>query len=233
MLPSLLNRTILTLFFFLTTVGSVQAQGINVCGDLRNAYGPYDYRTRDRSKIEVVDRFHFDADVEFLAKPKTSTGGFGADLDYTLRAIPNHHRALMTLVRLVDREKAVKPHGSRYTVDCWFDRAERFSPDDVMVKTIYGLYLAQSRQFQAARKKLESARAMNSGDANVDYNLGLVYFDLKEYDLALESAHRAYAAGFPLPGLRNKLKRAGRWTDPLPQASPSLESDKIDERTLP
>ena len=45
-------------------------------------------------------------------------------------------------------------------------------------------------------------------------DLGLAYADLKQYDKALESAHRAYGAGFPLPGLKNKLKRAGKWREP-------------------
>ena len=35
-----------------------------------------------------------------------------------------------------------------------------------------------------------------------------------QYDKALASAHRAYGAGFPLPGLKNKLKRAGKWREP-------------------
>lgn len=188
-------------------------QAFDVCGELRNAYGPYDYRVADRQKISIVEQYHFDAGVESLTKAKTSTSGFGGDLDYTLRAIPNHHRALMTLRNLAARDKTDKPRGSRYTVDCWFRRAERFAPDDVMVKTIYGLYLAQAKQTKAAREKLEQARSMNSSDPNVHYNLGLVYLDLGEYALARESARNAYAAGFPLPGLREKLKRAGQWTD--------------------
>lgn len=185
----------------------------DVCGELRNAYGPYDYRVADRQKISIVEQYHFDAGVESLTKAKTSTSGFGGDLDYTLRAVPNHHRALMTLRILAAREKTDKPRGSRYTVDCWFRRAERFAPDDVMVKTIYGLYLAQVKQSKAAREKLEQARSMNSSDPNVHYNLGLVYFDLGEYALARESARKAYAGGFPLPGLREKLKRAGQWVE--------------------
>lgn len=192
-------------------LSTAQAQAFEPCGDLRNAYGPYDYRHADRQKISIVEQYHFDAGVESLTKAKTSTSGFGGDLDYTLRAIPNHHRALMTLKHLATRERTDKPRGSRYTVDCWFRRAELFAPDDAMVKTIYGLYLAQTKQTKPAREKLEQARSMNSSDPNVNYNLGLVYFDLGEYGLARESAQNAYAAGFPLPGLRDKLKRAGRW----------------------
>lgn len=192
-------------------VSASQVQAFDPCGELRNPYGPFDYRIADRQKIEIVEQYHFDSGVESLTKAKTSTSGFGGDLDYTLRAVPNHHRALMTLRSLAAREKTDKPRGSRYTVDCWFRRAERFAQDDVMVKTIYGLYLAQAKQTKLAREKLEQARSMNSSDPNVHYNLGLVYFDLGEYGLARESAEKAYAAGFPLPGLRDKLKRVKQW----------------------
>jgi len=37
--------------------------------------------------------------------------------------------------------------------------------------------------------------------------------ELKEYDLALKHALRAYELGYPLMGLKNKLKRLGVWAD--------------------
>ena len=51
------------------------------------------------------------------------------------------------------------------------------------------------------------------GDANVAYNLGLIYVDLKDYENAREYAKRAYDGGFPLPGLRQKLVQAGQWRE--------------------
>ena len=93
-------------------------------------------------------------------------------------------------------------------------RAETFRPDDAMVKVIYGLFLMQAGRAKDAIAKLEAARDLDTQNANVHYNLGLAYADLKQYDKALESAHRAYGAGFPLPGLKNKLKRAGKWREP-------------------
>lgn len=190
-----------------------------VCGNLHNAYGPYDYRTR-MDKIRIVELYHFDSGVATLTKSKGTI--FGGDLDYTLRASPNHHRALMTMVELVRREKTTKPRGSRYTIDCWFNRAERFSPDDAMVKTIYGLYLVRSGRTQAGVEKLETARKLDARNANVSYNLGLAYVELKQYDKALESAHAAYRMGFPLPGLREKLRRVGQWRE-LPESKASVK----------
>jgi hypothetical protein len=38
-----------------------------------------------------------------------------------------------------------------------------------------------------------------------------MYFDMKDYGKAVEYAKKAYDLGFPLAGLRNKLKQAGKW----------------------
>jgi len=40
-------------------------------------------------------------------------------------------------------------------------------------------------------------------------NMGLLYFDLKNYKLAQDYAQKACQLGYPLPGLRNKLKGMG------------------------
>ena len=64
-----------------------------------------------------------------------------------------------------------------------------------------------------ALKYLESARNSGIQDANLHYNLGLAYVKLKRYDEAMTEARKAYAMGFPLPGLRNQLQRAGKWRD--------------------
>ena len=90
--------------------------------------------------------------------------------------------------------------GGKYTVECWFDRAIRFAPDDAMVKVVYGIYLIKRGKPQEAVGQLEAALAAAGDNANVHYNLGLAYVDLKRYDKALDSAHAAYRLGFPFPG---------------------------------
>ncbi len=186
------------------------------CGSLQKeqgGHGPYDYRV-DKDKLPVVELHHVDAGVETFTRQKT--GAFGGDIDYTLRAFPNHHRALMAMVNLGVKEKTNHARGARYTVDCYLLRAEAYRPDDSMVRVIYGLYYLKHGRPGDAVKKLEEARSIAGDDANVHYNLGLAYTDLKEYDKALKSAHVAYSKGFPLPGLRDRLRRAGVWRD-LPQ----------------
>jgi tetratricopeptide (TPR) repeat protein len=153
-----------------------------------------------------------------------TTGSLGGDIDYTLRAFPNHPGALMSMVRLGDKEKTAKPSGSRYTVECWLNRAVRFRDNDATVKMIYATYLAKKGSNAEALKKLNDAVQLGEDNANLQYNIGLVYFNLGKYDEALNHAHLAYQAGFPLPGLRDKLKRAGKWKELSANASSNGDS---------
>ena len=53
------------------------------------------------------------------------------------------------------------------------------------------------------------ALKLDQGNANIHYNLGLVYLDLKDYPKAREHAQRAYELGFALTGLRKRLEAGG------------------------
>lgn len=184
-----------------------------VCGDpASEGSNAQDYRTASPEARHVVERRHFTEDVRMMRRG-TSTSEIGADIAYTLRKFPNHYQALMTMGDYALKVKRNPAPGGQYTVECWFERAMRFKPDDAVVKTVYGLYLIKASRPKDAVTQLEAAAAQAGDDANVHYNLGLAYADLKQYDKALKSAHVAYRLGFPLPGLKNKLQRAGAWRE--------------------
>lgn len=188
------------------------AQGApNACGDLWNAYGPYDYRT-DRDRLAIVERFHFTPQVEALISGKS--GRIGGDLDYTLRAFPNHHRALLAMARYSEKLKTDKPDRANYTVDCYFDRAMRFAPDDSVVRVIFATHLAKTQREEFAVKQLEVASEVAKDNSFSQYNIGLVYLEMKRYDLALRQAHKAIELGFPGTELKTKLVEAGKWAEP-------------------
>lgn len=197
------------------------------CGSLQNAYGPYDYRT-DKDKLSVVEAYHFTPEVASLIRGKS--GHIGGDLDYTLRAFPNHPRALIAMAQLGEREKTTKVFGAQYSVECYLHRASRFRNDDGTVKMIYANYLVKKGRSKEALKQLNDAVSLSDSNTSLDYNIALVYLDLKEYDKSLTYAHKAYQAGFPLPGLRDRLKRAGKWREFVPEAKVSSRSD--DEGSL-
>jgi hypothetical protein len=190
--------------------GTLLAEGED-CGDLRNAFGPYDYRTIPATPLSLVEAGHFTPNVEYLIKGQS--GYLGADLDYTLRAIPNHPRAIVSMANLGFRDKKDPPKGARYTVDCWFDRAIRFAPDDPKIRTAHGYYLSRKGKHQEAVDEFRYALELGADDGNTHYNLGLAHFNLKQYDEALKQAKLADERGFPLQGLKNKLKAVDKWTD--------------------
>lgn len=200
------------LMLFWGICGPALAQGNPECGDLRGGYGPFDYRTASQKNREIVERFHFTPDVENLRRGE-STVNIAGDLNYTLRAFPNHPRALLSMMKLGEKAKTERPRGALYTVECYFERATRFAPDDGTVRVLYGIYLSKKGRKDEAIKQLEAARELVGEDANIHYNIGLAYYDLKDYEKALLHAQTAYRLGFPLPGLRDKLKKAGKWRD--------------------
>ncbi|MFN0299637.1 MAG: ABC transporter permease [Burkholderiales bacterium] len=188
------------------------ARADNDCGSLANSFGPFDYRSARKADKQVVESHHFDANVESLKRGVTDTR-IAHDIDYTLRVFPNHPRALWAISRLSLREKRNHLPGANYTVDCYFDRAIRFQPDDARVRLVYGLHLVREGKRENAVDQLEKAGKLGENVADIRYNLGLAYFDLKNYDRALAEAKLAYGMGFPLPGLRDKLKSVGKWQD--------------------
>ena len=73
------------------------------CGPLANAFGPFDYRTEKGNSLYLVESAHFTPAVEAVIAGNTTY--IGGDLDYTLRAFPNHHRALMSMIRSKRNER--------------------------------------------------------------------------------------------------------------------------------
>ncbi len=186
------------------------------CGSLETHFGPFDYRV-DKSKLPIVERHHFTPDIERLSAGAPNPGG---NIVYTLHAFPNHHRALMSLIRYGEKQRSDRPRGLPVTIECFMLRAEAFADDDAMVKMISGLYYLKHDQAKIAVERLEQADKLGSANPNLYYNLGLAYLEVGEKEKALQNAHKAYAAGFPLPGLKNRLKRAGAWRDLPPKPAP-------------
>lgn len=182
------------------------------CGSLDNPYGPFDYRLQ-KGKLSIVEQYHFTPNVENLVTGKSSTY-VGGDLDYTLRASPNHHRALMAMMRLGEKQKTPQPQGLSYSVECYFERALRFRSDDSIARMIYATFLFKNKREAEAIKQLGLASESAGDNPFTHYNIGLIYLDLKKYDLALVQAHKTYGLGFVQPALREQLKKLGKWKEP-------------------
>lgn len=195
----------------------------NTCGDLANGFGPHDYRSADRAVLGLVERPHFPPRVEALISG--SSGSIGAELDYTLRAFPNHHRALNAVMRYGEKTKSPQPRDLRYSVECYFDRALRFRRDDMVARMLYAQFLARSKREPEAIAQLAMVGEEAKDSAFTHYNLGLLYFDLRRYDEASAHAAKAYAMGIQRPELRERLQGVGRRVESgAPAASAPADS---------
>jgi tetratricopeptide (TPR) repeat protein len=195
----------------LAWAGPALAQSAAECGDLRNAVGPYDYRTASRAEREIVENYHFTPKVQTMQSGET--GSIGSDVAYLLKAFPNHPRGLYVMAEQARRERRGTAQGAGYSVSCWFERAIRFRPDDGNVRIVFGIELLKDGKRKEAAAQLDRAIELIGDDPNAHYNAGLAYFDLGNYPKAREHAKKAYALGFSLPGLRNKLEKAGQWSN--------------------
>jgi tetratricopeptide (TPR) repeat protein len=197
----------------------VSAQSLAGCDmTLRSdGNGPYDYRTQ-RNALAVVEKRHFTAAVERLQRGESTTQP-GPDLDYTLNKFPNHHRALLTLVRLGEKLKGDRDPTMQHSISCRFERALRFRADDILVRLIYAMHLHKLQMLPAAQQQLARASSEAGDNGLTHYNIGMVYSDLGLLDEALVSAHRAMQLGvLNKPELKQRLERAGRWREPVAAA---------------
>lgn len=200
------------------------------CGVLRmqGRFGPYDYRpekyipdvyNNHALLLKTVEEFHFTADVESLRRGRNNATA-GPDLGYTLHAFPNHHRALIAMMALGEKEKTSTPAGAYYSIECWLRRAVQWRPDDNIVRMIAAKYFVKSNRLAEAEQQLVIVAKNADGLAFTHNNIGLIYFEMKNYDMALTHAHIAYDLGLINPNLREQLKSVGRWSD-LPAPAPA------------
>lgn len=190
----------------------VTGEAFATCGAPLNAnnFGrPIDYyNPREKPQIQLVEKFHFTPKVEALLAGESSP--IPDDLHYTLRHIPNHPRALDAMSRwqVANRRPATAAY---WEAECYFERAIEFRPEDATLYLLYGIHLHRKKELDAALVQYQEALRLEPDRAETHYNIGLLHFDRKDYAAARAAAIRAYELGYPLAGLRNRLKRVGEW----------------------
>ncbi len=186
------------------------------CGNpFVNHFGPWDYRTATKHDKGLVEGAHFTPGVESLTRPsKTMYSTMAQDVAYTLHVFPNHPRALNAMMRLGERHKMDSPPGAAYTVECYFERAVKYRPDDTVVRALFAVFLGKKKKNAEAARQLEIATEFAKDNPVTHFNIGLVYFDIGNYEQALAAAHRARAGGYTRPELEERLKSVGKWVEP-------------------
>jgi len=205
-------------FAGITTSASPDAHGSDspqsICGVSEANWNlPKDFRLRDSTR-KLRGRFadgmqsHLDPAVERMDRGKYNLYVL-SDIEFLLRRWPNHLLALQALIRFELGGGQTHPQKS---IRCYFELAQRFAPDDVSVLILKGVYFYRKGNLNMAEESWLNALRVDAGSPDAHYNLGLLYFDAGRTDDALEHAISAYDAGYPLPGLKNKLMKAGHWS---------------------
>jgi hypothetical protein len=197
------------------------------CGSLEASTGPFDYRTAryvtergeyTRGLLRDVEINHFRPEIENLIR--RGNAYFGDDLNYTLMVFPNHHRALVAMRRLGVLERTDKPKGAKYPVECYFERALRFAPDDHIARGLYANFLTDSGRREEAERHLDLAASEAAGNPLAQRNLGILYLVNGNLEKALAQAHLAEQLGADISALRKMLEEKGAWK-PAAIAAPS------------
>lgn len=206
---------VLLLIWALSGATALHAQvSASLCGPLTSSFGPFDYRS-NKVELDLVERFHFTMEVEQLIRGKN--GHIGGDLNYTLHAFPNHHRALLALMKYGERLKTPRVPYTAYDVECYFIRATNFKRDDTTARMLYAVYLKAKGRRDEALRQLDIAAGYASDNPFTHYNLGLSYLELNAFEKARQFARSALDLGFPSPQLKERLVAAGQWEDSTDQ----------------
>jgi Tetratricopeptide repeat len=195
-------------------------------------YGPFDYydvKNTPSIALPLVESHHFG--------PKTLNEArvgdwcfYWGDLDYTLRAFPNHPRALVAMAdflttheRPCDRhhkqnptaldlaEEIEKGSWRDLNPDYYFETGIKFRPQYAATRILYGQYLQKAGRSDEALKQFIDAEKVEPNSPDAHYYLGLAYFSQGENDKAREHAKRAYKLGERKTMLKEKLVAAGLW----------------------
>jgi tetratricopeptide (TPR) repeat protein len=91
------------------------------------------------------------------------------------------------------------------------DQAIEIAPKLEAGFSVKGVVLRERGDLEEAAQVLrQGIDSIGRESAELNYFLGLTYFDMRQFDLAQQHADKAYSLGYPLPGLRNKLERERR-----------------------
>ena len=188
--------------------------GLRCIGNSKG-YGPFDYSKRHTIRpydLSIVEGAHFDSKVQNLTGGTKVAAQLVSDLTYTIRAWPNHHKALLSIIRLqIGIDKKLRKEKLSPRAECFLQRATHFSPKDPVPYSLYAYYLTKKGDLKKAKELYKKSLEIAPGNPKIEYNFSLLLIKLKQYDEALEYAKLAYLHGNPPKELKNKLRELNVW----------------------
>ena len=164
-----------------------------------------------------VETHHFTAQVEQLIRGVTTDAAtMGKDVGYVLGVFPNHHRALLTMMRLSERDGNDQPRASGRPMECWFDRAVRYATDDTVARLLYAMWLRKKGRAEDSLAQTRAAEGIAGDSPLTHFNVGMSYFELGKFEQAVAAAKRAQELGLNKPELVDRLKGVNQWPESKP-----------------
>lgn len=193
------------------------------CAGLARAQGNegYDYfrkyNTPPKDLLYNVEKYHLYEGITKLGRHEYKYAQ--ADFGFMLNYFPNHPRALLLMMDTLFQSK--RPA----LFDQYITRAIDMFPDTPSSYVVLGIYKHRLGRYQEAIAPYEHALELKPDYSDAHYNLALTYIELNQLEKANQHAQRAYALGYPLPGLRARLQQMKAWN---PDAAPptARKSDK-------
>lgn len=202
------------------TGGQVLAQvSRQICGPLKPS--PWDYR-KVKQFYALVENAHFTPQVEGLIRGQS--GSLPApDIEYTLSVYPNHPRAILAATRLSERDQTQQRNRLPRPVECYYEMALRFAPDDAVIRMLYARFLAARARKSEAILEVQAALQLSDGNPLTQRNAGLVYIEMKEFQRARDLAY-GLQRDYPSEDvLRKALVSVNEWRE-APAASEAAAS---------
>lgn len=171
----------------------------------RQHYDYYDRSSYDEALLKNVEWKHLGKGLERMREGLYPRAFH--DARFILNHFPNHPDGLIFLSRLSLLT------GEHEWADDYFPRALQLYPDHGQTHAIYATYLYKRDMLDKAIEHYNRAIDLGHNKPYVNYNLGLAYFDTGKYKEARIHANQAYNNGYPLSGLKDKLRSVDEWRD--------------------
>jgi tetratricopeptide (TPR) repeat protein len=197
----LIIRAVTGLSLFLVLSAPGHGEGVTPSDYYGNEYG--------MRLLKDVEEHHLGPGIERMNGKSHMWIYAMQDFDFILAYYPNHPRGLQLKAEIA--MKLGKPQLAEQS----FRKAIELYPHTTSTYILYAVFLQQNGKLDAAEANYKTALNAEPNSAAAHYNLGLLYCKKQQYAAANLHAQRAYALGYPLPGLRKKLMAVKAW-NPAP-----------------
>ena len=140
------------------------------------------------------------------------------ETSYTLARVPETSPLMPGL--LANMAAAARGLGNDDRAVEYLQHAVELLPENPATYVSLGLLYRSMGDLQKSRDVfVRGSKATGESSPELNYDFALLLLQLKEFPLAVHHARLAYSLGFPLPGLKNKLKKLGLWDTPVPPSA--------------